>query len=321
VYNQCIATVGKECGTYTLSPDNNQLCIKEVECPVDSSFALSDTITYSGVLDKCVSEAEHICPAGDTYSYTWNKSVGKCELVPICVEGVYNPDTDGCYVGDLTCPVGDYPCLPINGKNYCSPNPCEQWSSALEYDDTPEGANDKQADGQIDENGNCLGTIYIFNGNDYRCRPPGIQTGGSDCCKRTTTWFGLGQCNEREKILAKLRSWGELDGQCHYVGSYCAVKVLKICVQRKKTYCCFHSVLARIVQEQGRQQLGISWGDPKSPNCRGFTPEEFQKLDFSKMDFSEWYSDLQSRLNQNLQIFQQNVGNQVSDYFNNVIQQ
>ncbi|GAB6075338.1 conjugal transfer protein TraN [Desulfurobacterium crinifex] len=317
-YNQCIATVGKNCGTYSLSSENNQLCIKEIECPTDSSFSLSDTISYSSVLDKCVSDAEHICPSGDTYVYTWNKDVLKCELVPICANGVYTPETDGCYVGDLTCPVGDYPCLPIGGENYCSPNPCERWSDALEYDDTPEGINDKQADGEIDENGNCLGTIYIFNGRDKRCRPPGLQTGGSDCCRKTTTWFGLGMCKESEKILAKLRSWGQLDGQCHYIGSYCAVKVLGVCLQRKKTYCCFNSVLARIIQEQGRPQLGIGWGDAKHPNCRGFTPEEFQKIDFSKIDFSEWLPEIEQNVSNTISNVQSQIegaAQTIQDYY------
>jgi conjugal transfer mating pair stabilization protein TraN len=306
--NECVATVNKDCGTYSYDSAND-VCYAPVSCPVGS---------YSGSIDKCVAEAEHVCPSGTDYSYSWNREVGKCELVPICKEGVYTPSTDGCYVGDFTCPAGDYPCLPIDGKNYCSPHPCQQWASSLEIDDTVEGANDKQPDGQIDENGNCLGTIYIFNGNDYRCRPPGLQTGGSNCCKKTTTWFGLGTCKEREKILAKLRSWGKLDGQCHYVGSYCAVKVLGICLQKKKTYCCFHSVLARIVQEQGRKQLGMGWGEPKSPNCRGFTPDEFQRLDFSKMDFSEWYEDLQNRLDQNLQVFKQDAQQRISNYFNTI---
>jgi len=318
IYNsnlkECVTTVTRDCGTY-LWDSSNSVCYYPVNCPKDSAFSLNNTINYSSTLDRCVSDAEHICPSGDTYVYTWNKEVRKCELVPMCAEGVYNPDADGCYVGDITCPVGDYPCLPIDGKNYCSPNPCQQWSSALEYDDTQEGATDKQADGQIDENGNCLGTIYIFNGNDYRCRPPGLQTGGSDCCKKTTTWFGLGQCNEREKILAKLRSWGKLDGQCHYVGSYCAVKVFKLCIQKKKTYCCFHSVLARIIQEQGRQQLGIDWGSPKSPNCRGFTPEEFQRIDFSKIDFSEWYEDLQKRIKENLNVFKNEMPKKIQNYY------
>jgi conjugal transfer mating pair stabilization protein TraN len=38
-----------------------------------------------------------------------------------------------------------------------------------------------------------------------------------------------------------------------------------------------------------------SWGGPESPNCRGFTPEEFQMLDFSRIDLSEWYGDIETK--------------------------
>lgn len=175
---------------------------------------------------------------------------------------------------DLTCPLGNYRCY----------NP---QTIPTQNTDTPEGADDKQNDGQITGNG-CLGTIYIFNGHDYRCRPPGIQTGFSDCCKKTKRWFGLLSCSNREKLLAKLRAWGELNGKCHYVGSYCAEKWLGTCVQKKKTFCCYSSPLARIIIEAAHEQLNIPWGDPKHPNCRGLTPEEFQRLDFSRIDFSEW---------------------------------
>ncbi|MFH1671884.1 MAG: conjugal transfer protein TraN [Pseudomonadota bacterium] len=61
-------------------------------------------------------------------------------------------------------------------------------------------------------------------------------------------------------------------------------------------YCCFNSKLARIVHEQGRPQLQgdiSSWGGAESPNCRGFTPEEFQMLDFARIDLSEWYGDIE----------------------------
>ena len=93
-------------------------------------------------------------------------------------------------------------------------------------------------------------------------------------------------------------------GLCHYVGSYCKESwPLVGCVQRAKVYCCFSSKLARIVHEQGRPQLKtfgknklLMWGDPEdSPNCRGFTPQEFQMLDFSRIDFSEWYADINAK--------------------------
>jgi len=208
-----------------------------------------------------------------------------------CPEG-FNYEGGECTKNaSLACPLGNYPCIESGGGYYCSPYSCvNPEATGTEITDTPQGINDKKNDAPVTEEG-CLGTIYIMNGRDMRCRPPGVQTGFSDCCKKTTTWFGLGRCSETERQLAALRSWGKLDGNCHYVGEYCAEKWLGVCVQRKKTYCCFSSPLARIIHEYGRPQLGIGWGDPKAPNCRGFTPEEFQKLDFSKIDFSEYVEE------------------------------
>ena len=51
---------------------------------------------------------------------------------------------------------------------------------------------------------------------------------------------------------------------------------------------CFSSPLARIVQEQGRAQLGRSFGSARHPECRGFTMEELGMLDWDSMDLSEW---------------------------------
>ena len=50
----------------------------------------------------------------------------------------------------------------------------------------------------------------------------------------------------------------------------------------------------------------MDWGSAKSPNCRGFTIEEFQMLDFSKIDLSEWINnyvepEVKQQLNQNMQ--------------------
>ncbi|WP_457641321.1 conjugal transfer protein TraN [Persephonella sp.] len=317
VYNptrdRCEATLGKDCGTYTYS-STEDLCIKDISCPTDLNFSLNNTITYDTSLDVCLSEAVHICPSGTSYTYTWNSTpINKCELIPICLNGVYNPQNDLCYLGDFTCPLGSqYQCVTMSdGKNYCSDLFCgdAQYANNYQNTDTTQGANDKQADGQIDENGNCLGTIYIFNGQDKRCRPPGTQTLYNDCCKKDSIELAglveIGSCNADEQYLAKLREWGERDGKCHYIGEYCAEKWKwpggSVCVQKKKTFCCFTSPLARIIQEQGREQLGISWGTPKNPNCRGFTPSEFQKLDWNKIDFSEWIeSEIIPNVEQNL---------------------
>lgn len=185
---------------------------------------------------------------------------------------IQNGQCVGTYQG---CPLGNYACTDITGK--------------INDTDVTEGTADPQNDGEIDENGKCLGTIHIFSGRDNRCRPSGIQTGGTSCCKKGSAWFGLKECTEAEKALGKMREYGDLDGNCHNIGSYCSEKWPLIgCVQKKETYCCFSSPLARTMHEGGRPQLGITWGTPESPICRGFTIEEFQKIDFSKIDFSEW---------------------------------
>jgi len=81
-------------------------------------------------------------------------------------------------------------------------------------------------------------------------------------------------------------------GMCYATGKYCQKKwKYSGCVQQAKTYCCFNSKLARIIHQQGRPQL-TSFNNVSADNCRGFYPEEFQYLDFSQIDLSEYYQDL-----------------------------
>jgi conjugal transfer mating pair stabilization protein TraN len=75
---------------------------------------------------------------------------------------------------------------------------------------------------------------------------------------------------------------------CHYLGKRCTDEVLGVCVRKEKVYCCFNSILARIIHQQGRPQIGLSWGSPDSPNCRGFTTGELGSIDFSKIDLTEY---------------------------------
>jgi conjugal transfer mating pair stabilization protein TraN len=82
---------------------------------------------------------------------------------------------------------------------------------------------------------------------------------------------------------------------CHHVGTYCSSKFLGACVESKEAHCCYNSRLARIVQQQGRAQIGKGWGSAEAPQCGGFTPEEFQRLDMSTMDLSEFIAEIQSK--------------------------
>lgn len=104
----------------------------------------------------------------------------------------------------------------------------------------------------------------------------------------------LMSCNQQEQILAMRRG----QNLCHEVGTYCSKKtpIIKICIEKTKSYCCYNSRLARIINEQGRAQIGKSWGSPKSPNCSGFTQSEFAAIDFSKIDLSEFMAEVMANI-------------------------
>ena len=106
------------------------------------------------------------------------------------------------------------------------------------------------------------------------------------------------ECDPEEKKTA-LRNKA---GICHYVGSYCDQKILGACVTKAQSYCCYVSKLARIINEQGREQINKPWdsglmqngstASVEHPNCTGFNQEEFSQLDFSKLNLDEFIGDL-----------------------------
>ncbi|MBU1171309.1 MAG: conjugal transfer protein TraN [Proteobacteria bacterium] len=251
----------------------------------------------------CLLNAEHDCP--DSYSY--NPTTQVCDAHPICEAGAYREETQDCYEGENTCPYGEtYTCKPYMGVNLCSPYACINVSDNETHTDneTETGVNDKEDDGLIDPGGNCLGTVYIYNGKDNRCRSWGATLYFAGCCNSDTYLMGTMDCNEDEKMLAMKKS----KGLCHYVGEYDSRKMgdfTNIVTEKKKTYCCFNSKLSRIIQEQGRPQLiefsQEGWGTPENPNCRGFNPEEFQMIDFTKVDMSEWAGDIKVRAIETIQ--------------------
>lgn len=99
------------------------------------------------------------------------------------------------------------------------------------------------------------------------------------------------ECSDAENLLAMRRG----QNLCTHVGSYCGSKVLGTCITKKEAHCCFNSRLARIINEQGRAQLGRGYGAPELPDCSGLTVAELQSLDFSRMDLSEFYAEILPR--------------------------
>lgn len=132
--------------------------------------------------------------------------------------------------------------------------------------------------------------VSIFIGEGMGCDRATLSS--NNCCKNSG-WgndLGMASCSSDEQLLSEKKK----RGQCHYVGSYCSEKekLFKTCLKTRLNYCCFGGKIARIIQEQGRAQLGKSWGGVEAPDCLGLALEDIDSLDFSLMDFSEIASDI-----------------------------
>lgn len=81
---------------------------------------------------------------------------------------------------------------------------------------------------------------------------------------------------------------------CTNVGEYCSrrLPIIRTCIEGRQSYCCYNSRLACITSDRGRPQVGKSYGSPSAPNCSGFTADEFAALDFSRMNLTEFYSEI-----------------------------
>lgn len=132
--------------------------------------------------------------------------------------------------------------------------------------------------------------VRAFTGSAKFCKK--FAAGFSSCCK-DGGWgqdVGLARCSSEEKALGKAKE----NKLTVSIGEFCSKKVLGVCLEKKRSYCQFDSKLAQIVQQQGRKgQLHIGFGKASSPDCRGITQTELQQIKFDKLDFSNFFDDLQ----------------------------
>ncbi|EMM1636292.1 type-F conjugative transfer system mating-pair stabilization protein TraN [Enterobacter hormaechei] len=132
--------------------------------------------------------------------------------------------------------------------------------------------------------------VRAFTGSAKFCKK--FAAGFSNCCK-DGGWgqdVGLARCSSEEKALGKAKE----NKLTVSIGEFCSKKVLGVCLEKKRCYCQFDSKLAQIVQQQGRNgQLHIGFGKASSPECRGITQTELQQIKFDKLDFSNFFDDLQ----------------------------
>ena len=215
------------------------------------------------VQNTCLSTAPDGTCISEHHEYSCPAQQVQTGTVSLCSQNVY------CITGD---------CFPA-----IEPEPSDQFAKAsAAFAAVFEGAQ------QLDQN-----SLTIFGGENLKCGK--AIFGAFNCCKDEGILndIGLNQCNSQEQRLAQSQGLHE----CTYVGTYCSDKTFfGVCLKKQRSYCCHGSRLSRIITEQGRAQLGRSYGDARSPDCSGFTVAEFASLDIGAMDLSEFYEDLENSL-------------------------
>lgn len=170
---------------------------------------------------------------------------------------------------------------------------------------------------------NCVNPKF-FPGQARSCRSGGVATGGASCCGNDGLFRFM--CKREEKELIRMRS----AGVCLEIGEYCSRRVrigpMRVCVERSRGYCCFNSKLALVFHRCGRPQIGKSWGEAKSPDCSGFSVEEFSNIDWSNQEcmnaIEEWANEMAGRIGDSVSTeILQRVGNSIQDWLQNVSNQ
>jgi conjugal transfer mating pair stabilization protein TraN len=266
----------------TCVPQATEVCTEGPETRIIESVPVTQACWAWSRSFTC----QRLTPASDCTDLDANKL---CKFLrDECLD---DPQSGACKVSQrvYSCPLPDdkapvdkqYVC---GGDVYCLNGSCEtiEREASTEFKDALVALHSiGDAGKQFDPD-----NLTVFSGERGTCNKKIF--GASNCCSGSgvpllTPWL----CSSAEKQLDEKDD----KGLCHKVGSYCSDKVLGVCVTSKDAYCCFGSKLSRILQEQGRQQINKPWAKPKDETCKGFSIEEFQRLDLSQMDFSEVYAE------------------------------
>ncbi len=292
-------------------------------------FSQGDTCTDSSPETRTIGGIDVTAPC-----WAWKRDYQCYRYVPMqdCDTLAASP---GCTVSSEKCITEESPCrtfervytcpLPpeptgkqqfiCDGDVYCIDGSCEKIEREAndEFKDAVVALNSlAQAKREWDP-----ATLSLFKGTRETCASKVF--GILNCCKGKgfplipgiQLLVALG-CSREEMLLHER----DVQGLCAYIGTYCSSSFLGVCLTKRKVYCCFESKLSRILQEQGRAQLGRPWGAPKTESCAGFTIDEFARLDLSKMDFSEVYAEFTqaARLPDELQAATQ-IQQKIEDYY------
>lgn len=222
-----------------------------------------DTTHCEQIGSNCASKVENVCIS---YQQTYRCNEQLCENT-----------------ADIIC--GD-------GKDYCLEGNCTDHG----YQPSQDFAKGMSAISAMADASKSFDTNFIFKGKPQQCHDDAGEF--SNCCNQEgwgQDWH-LAHCSAEEKSLGVNRQ----NGLTVNVGRYCAHHLPwplnNVCLEHKESYCTFDSKLGRIIQLQGRRdQLNINFGDPEHPNCEGITTQQLQKIDLTKIDFSDFYADLYNK--------------------------
>ena len=106
------------------------------------------------------------------------------------------------------------------------------------------------------------------------------------------------KCDQHEKVLG-MRIGA---GLCYGGHRWCSKRRWFTCKERKQSFCCYNSKLAKTISSQGKRQLNIDQN-----HCGGFTQEQINKIDFDQIDLSEVVNDFNTSVNKSI----------LNDYVNN----
>ena len=261
------------CENYKLDPS----------CNIDS-----EKCQNYGLDGKCI-EYDRNYSCKPSSNNACNKLQGSCQFnSQNCVEYGQVENENQCLVSEkfYNCPKSsDQQNLTIcASQSYCEGEGCDEEENF--GDAAAHLLLLKEAGADFDEN-----SYRVFSGATNGCSKEAF--GFSDCCK-SSGWgsdAGLAQCSTEEQNLAIQNS----ERKCVYVGQYCSKEIdlglTEVCVEETLNFCCFRSRLSRLIHQQGRSHVGLGWGSAEAPNCRGFTPEELQNIDFTQIDLSEVIND------------------------------
>ncbi|PCJ28605.1 MAG: conjugal transfer protein TraN [Rickettsiales bacterium] len=270
---------------------------------------------------RCVSSGTRMIDGFEVHRDCWEYSyTKKCDYPSKDDCGRYAH----CYVlGDRNCLLQDSAGKCVNMRKEFS---CKEWDAVNDEKHTvrmgleeKEGARGVVCKGVPCMDGNCVDKSYETNGemmdslsklySTTQMNPdkdgnfnlfPGSHdhcskkaAGYSNCCRMGKQGWGsnLGaKCSEDEKSLMEQRS----KNLCIYIGKK-TNKVAGVTTLVKHHFCCFGTMLDKVVQQGARVQLGMSFGNASSANCRGLTLEEITRIDFSKIDFTEFIDDFRAK--------------------------